>query len=117
VTQLLERMREELVRRNYPESTIRSYLRIISDFQLYNGKHLDRLGPDDVRRYHAYLLEERKLAVRTVARGRDSLPLLQDAQTAGHERRPVLPPKLSASVTRDPERSHSTGRRPANRIQ
>ena len=66
MTQLLERMREELVRRNYAKSTIRSYLRIVRDFQLYTGKRLDRLGPDDLRRYHAYLLEEQKLAVRTV---------------------------------------------------
>lgn len=62
----LQRMREELVRRNYAESTIRSYLRIVRDFQAYCGKRLDCLGPDDLRRYHAYLLEERKLAVRTV---------------------------------------------------
>ena len=61
-----ERMREELVRRNYAESTIRSYLRIIGQFQEYCGKRLDRLGPDDLRGYHTYLLEERKLAVRTV---------------------------------------------------
>jgi site-specific recombinase XerD len=59
-------MREELVRRNYAESTIRSYLRIVGQFQQYCGKRLDRLGPDDLRGYHAYLLEERKLAVRTV---------------------------------------------------
>jgi site-specific recombinase XerD len=59
-------MREELVRRNYAESTIRSYLRIIGQFQEYCGKRLDRLGPDDLRGYHTYLLEERKLAVRTV---------------------------------------------------
>jgi len=51
---------------NYAENTIRSYLRIVRDFQQYTGKRLDRLGPDDLRRYHAYLLEERKLAVRTV---------------------------------------------------
>lgn len=62
----LQRMREELVRRNYAQSTMRSYLRIVRDFQVYCGKRLDRLGPDDLRSYHAYLLEERKLAVRTV---------------------------------------------------
>jgi site-specific recombinase XerD len=59
-------MREELVRRNYAANTIRSYLRIVRDFQQHTGKRLDRLGPDDLRRYHAYLLEERKPAVRTV---------------------------------------------------
>jgi integrase/recombinase XerD len=66
VTKFLERMREELVRRNYAENTIHSYLRIIEDFHEYAGKRLDRIGPDDLRRYHAHLLEERKLAVRTV---------------------------------------------------
>jgi integrase/recombinase XerD len=66
VTKFLERMREELVRRNYAESTIRSYLRIVEDFHQYAGKRLNHLGPDDLRHYHAHLLEEQKLAVRTV---------------------------------------------------
>jgi integrase/recombinase XerD len=66
VNRFRERMHEELVRRNYAESSIRSYLRIVQQFQQYCRKRLDRLGPDDLRRYHAYLLEERKLAVRTV---------------------------------------------------
>jgi integrase/recombinase XerD len=66
VTKFMERMREELVRRNYAASTISSYLRIVEDFHQYAGKRLDHLGPDDLRRYHAQLLEERKLAVRTV---------------------------------------------------
>jgi integrase/recombinase XerD len=38
----------------------------VRQFQAYCGKRLDRLGPDELRSYHAYLLEERKLAVRTV---------------------------------------------------
>ena len=58
----LQRMREELVRRNYAQNTIRSYLRIVTWFQAHCGKRLDHLGPDDLRSYHAYLLEERKLA-------------------------------------------------------
>jgi site-specific recombinase XerD len=66
VTKFLERMREELVRRNYAESTIRSYLRIVNEFHQYADKRLDHLGPDDLRHYHAYLLEDRRLAVRTV---------------------------------------------------
>jgi site-specific recombinase XerD len=66
VTKFLERMREELVRRNYAENTIHSYLRIVEDFHQYAGKRLDHVKPDDLRRYHAHLLEERKLAVRTV---------------------------------------------------
>jgi len=44
----------------------RSYLRIVRRFQAQCSKRLDHLGPDDLRSYHTYLLEERKLAVRTV---------------------------------------------------
>ena len=66
MTKLLERMREELVRRNYAQNTIQTYLRVVEDFRQYADKPLTRVLPDDLRRYHACLLEERKLAVRTV---------------------------------------------------
>lgn len=66
MTTVLKRMREELVRRNYAKSTIRAYLRIVGNFRRYSGRRLDRLGPEEIRRYHAYLLEERKLAPRSV---------------------------------------------------
>jgi integrase/recombinase XerD len=65
VTTLIQRMREELVRRNYAESTIRSYLHTIEDFRRYVQKRLDHLGPDDIRRYQVYLREERKLDIGT----------------------------------------------------
>jgi integrase/recombinase XerD len=67
VTALIQRMREELVRRNYAETTMRSYLQTIEDFRRYVGKRLDQLGPHDIRRYQVHLLEERKLGVGTVA--------------------------------------------------
>jgi site-specific recombinase XerD len=59
-------MREELVRRNYAETTIRSYLQVVEDFRRYVDKRLDHLGPHDIRRYQVHLLEERKLGVDTV---------------------------------------------------
>jgi integrase/recombinase XerD len=67
VTVLIQRMREDLVRRNYAESTIRSYLHTIEDFRRYAQKRLDHLGPDDIRRYQVYLREERKLDVGTAS--------------------------------------------------
>jgi hypothetical protein len=67
VTTLIERMREELVRRHYAESTIRSYLHTIEDFRRYTHKRLDHLGPDDIRRYQVYLLEERQLNIGTAS--------------------------------------------------
>ena len=66
MTTLIQRMREELVRRNYAETTTRTYLQVIEDFRRYVQKRLDHLGPDDIRRYQVYLLEERKLEVGTV---------------------------------------------------
>jgi integrase/recombinase XerD len=66
VTTLIQRMREELVRRNYAATTIQSYLKAVEHFREYINVPLDQLGPDDIRSYHAYLLENRKLAVNTV---------------------------------------------------
>jgi len=66
VTNLIERMREELVRRNYAQTTIRTYLRVVEEFRKFIGKRLDRATADDIRHYHAHLLGERKLAPHTV---------------------------------------------------
>lgn len=66
MTTLIQRMREELVRRNYAETTTRTYLQVIEDFRRYVQKRLDHLGPDDIRQYQVYLLEDRKLGVGTV---------------------------------------------------
>lgn len=66
MTQLLQRLHEELVRRDYATTTRESYLRIVKAFHRRTGGRLDRIGPDDLRRYQVYLLEERKLAVGTV---------------------------------------------------
>ena len=66
MTIFLQRMREELVRRTYSETTIRSYLHAVEAFRQHVQKRLDHLGPDDLRRYQVYLLEDRKLANGTV---------------------------------------------------
>ena len=66
MTQLLQCLRDELVRRDYAASTIRSYIQIVEGFRQHSGSRLDRLTPAQLRRYHLYLLEERRLAVGTV---------------------------------------------------
>lgn len=67
MTQPLQRMRDELVRRNYAATTIRSYLHALNLCRgQHPGRRLDRLGPRELRRYQAYLFEDRKLAVGTV---------------------------------------------------
>jgi hypothetical protein len=59
-------MLEELQRRNYSETTIRGYLQAVQQFVVRFGKSPDKLGPDELRSYQAYLLAERKLAVGSV---------------------------------------------------
>lgn len=66
MTNLRRRMLEELQRRNYSSATIRGYLLAVEQFAKHFGKSPDKLGPDELRSYQAYLLTERKLAVGSV---------------------------------------------------
>src|SRR5258708_29541619 len=60
-------MHDEIVRRNYAATTIRTYLHaLITCRRQHPGRRLDRLGPRELRRYQAHLFEQRKLAIGTV---------------------------------------------------
>ena len=45
MTKLLQCLRDELVRRDYAASTIRSYIQIVEAFRQHTGARLDRLTP------------------------------------------------------------------------
>jgi integrase/recombinase XerD len=67
VTTFHQRLREEMVRRNYSPSTIRTYVHALRVCERYHHpRRLDRVGRDALRRYHASLFQEQKLAVGTV---------------------------------------------------
>lgn len=66
MTHLRKTMLEELQRRNYSQTTITTYLRVVEDFARYFGKPPNQLGPGHLRRYQVYLLQERRLSVGTV---------------------------------------------------
>lgn len=66
MTRLRKMMLEELERRNYSAGTTRRYLRFVERFARHFGKSPDKLGPDHLRSYQAYLLRERKLCPGTV---------------------------------------------------
>lgn len=66
MTRLRQMMLEELQRRNYSDSTIHHYLCWVEDFAFYFRKSPDKLGPEHLRSYQAYLLKTRKLAPGTV---------------------------------------------------
>jgi hypothetical protein len=48
VTELLQRLRDELVRRDYAASTIRSYIQIVEAFRQHTCARLDPLTPTQV---------------------------------------------------------------------
>jgi len=66
MTHLRKMMLEELERRNYAQTTISSYIRTIEDFARYFRRPPDRLTPEHIRKYQAYLFREKKLAASTV---------------------------------------------------
>jgi integrase/recombinase XerD len=66
VTQLRTMMLEELQRRNYAQSTVKGYLRIVQDFAQYFHQPPDKLGPEHLRQYQAHLFQNEKLNAGTV---------------------------------------------------
>jgi len=66
VTRLRKTMLEELERRNFSQSTTRTYIRTVEDFARYFHRRPDQLGPAHIREYQAYLFTKRKLAANTV---------------------------------------------------
>src|SRR5258705_3762117 len=66
MTRLRKMMLEELQRRNYAKSTVKAYIRIIQEFASHFHQPPDRLGPQHLRQYQAYLFQEKKLDAGTV---------------------------------------------------
>jgi site-specific recombinase XerD len=62
MTQLRQRMLEELQRRNYSAGTIGLYLRHVAQFAQHFHRSPDQLGAEDIRRYQLFLIQEKKLA-------------------------------------------------------
>ena len=66
MTHLRQRMLDELQRRNYSRSTVRSYIFAVEDFAKFFHRSPERLGPDHIRQYQAYQFRERKLSPGTI---------------------------------------------------
>ena len=66
MTRLRQMMLEELKRRNYAQTTIEDYIRAVKDFAKYFHRSPERLGPQHIREYQAYLFRERKLSPSSV---------------------------------------------------
>jgi site-specific recombinase XerD len=59
-------MLEELRRRNFADTTIRSYLHGVEHFSQYFHRRPDQLGPEEIRKYQAALFTKFKFSPNTV---------------------------------------------------
>ena len=91
MTRLRKMMLEELQRRNYSAITTRNYLRVVADFAKYFGKSPDKLGPNELRTYQAYLLRDRKLTPGTVVNRVAALRFFFVKTLKRHQFRDFLP--------------------------
>ena len=66
MTHLRQLMIEELQRRNFAETTIRSYVHGVEHFSRYFHRRPDQLGPEHIRQYQAMLFTKLKFSPNTV---------------------------------------------------
>lgn len=66
MTHLRQIMLEELRRRNFAATTIRSYIHGVEHFSRYFHRPPDQLGPEHIRQYQAMLFTELKFSPNTV---------------------------------------------------
>ena len=65
MTALRQRMLEDLRIRNYAPSTVACYVRSVAAFAKHFRKSPEQLGPEDIRRYQLFLLNEKKVKLST----------------------------------------------------
>ena len=67
MTLLRQRMLEELQRRNYTIDTIRGYILAVEQFAQYFHKSPELMGAEEIGQFQLHLLQEKKLALGTIA--------------------------------------------------
>ena len=69
-------MQEELQRRNYSESTTVCYLRQITEFAKHFGRSPAQLGPEEIKQFQLYLVQEKKVSWATYIQATAALRFL-----------------------------------------
>ena len=64
--QLKEKLRRDLITRGFSTETERAYLSAMQAFVVFQKKSPDLLKPEDIQRYHLYLIQEKKFSASTV---------------------------------------------------
>lgn len=60
MTELRQRMIHDMQIRNYSPKTIKLYVSQVASFSKYHGRSPEDLGPEDIRNYQVYLIEEKR---------------------------------------------------------
>jgi hypothetical protein len=61
MTQLRQKMLEELQASDYSHRTAKTYIRIVRDFAAFSTDRRTSLGPEHIRQYQAYLFQKQKV--------------------------------------------------------
>jgi integrase/recombinase XerD len=65
MTALRQRMLEDLRIRNYAPTTVACYIRSVAEFAQHFHKPPDQLGPEEIRSWQLFLLNERRVKLST----------------------------------------------------
>src|SRR5580704_7995283 len=65
MTSLRQRMLEDLHIRNYAPTTVTCYIRSVAEFAQHFNKPPDQLGPEEIRSWQLYLLNEKRVKLST----------------------------------------------------
>jgi integrase/recombinase XerD len=65
MTTLRQRMLEDLRIRNYASSTVECYVRAVAEFAKHFNKPPDQLGPEEIRSWQLFLLNEKRVKLST----------------------------------------------------
>src|ERR1700690_3988353 len=65
MTTLRQRMLEDLRIRNYAPTTVTCYIRSVAEFAQHFKKPPDQLGPEEIRSWQLYLLNEKRVKLST----------------------------------------------------
>ncbi len=65
MTSLRQRMLEDLRIRNYAPTTVECYVRSVAEFAQHFNKPPDQLGPEEVRKWQLFLLNEKRVNLST----------------------------------------------------
>ena len=63
MTTLRQRLIDDLKVRNRSAHTIKAYVACIANFARYFGKSPELLGPEEIRQYQVYLVNERRVSL------------------------------------------------------